>query len=194
MKIDFSKGAWDTKEITYAYSYRFEQTPTFLQYEDCVGNRKCSEAMYGFENISVLSRAPYLPGTKITTHCSFEDLGAPLIVIADKLDTDERGILRFGNYFEIVLYKNGINVWQMRYQDGTVTWKKSMSVDFPLAEHKIHTLSVLISAERLEIEANDRKMSLLVPDLYPSFHVGIDACEGYNRFYDLEIEGPSCSL
>jgi hypothetical protein len=31
-------------------------------------------------------------------------------------------------------------------------------------------------------------MTLFIPDMYPAFHAGINACEEINRFYDLQID------
>lgn len=194
MKINFANGAWSTQEITYANSYRTQALPTFRQYPDCVGNRKLSEEKYDYENICVMSRRQYLAGTKISTHCSFEELGAPLIVLADKMYIDETGYLRYGNYFEIVLYHNGIVVWQMRLTDGKVISHKQLKIIFSCAENEIHTLSVTVREKALDIEADEHKVYLPLPDMYYSFHAGVDACEGCCRFYDLEIEGPTCRL
>ena len=33
----------------------------------------------------------------------FEDLGAPLLVIADSVSTDGRSVVRYGDYLEVVL-------------------------------------------------------------------------------------------
>lgn len=187
MNIKFSENAWNQDKLTYAYSYRFEETPKFIQKTDCVENTKNPDAVYGFDNISLMSREKFGPGTKLTTRCAFEDLGAPLLVIADQLSTDERGIVRYGDYVEVVLWKNGVNVWRMWMENGEVTWKQLMGVEFPVSEHDIHTLSVTIEADTLHIEADDRKMQLSIDHLYPSYHLGINACEGINRFYDLTI-------
>lgn len=62
-----------------------------------------------------------------------------------------------------------------------------MGVEFPVSESEIHTLSVLIEKDTLHIEADDKKFLLYIDDLYPSYHLGLNACEGINRFYDLEI-------
>lgn len=188
MHLNFSRNQWNTDDVTYAYSYRFEETPTFVQHDDCVENAKCADAVYGFDNISLLSRRTYSPGTRISTRCAFEDLGAPLIVIADRLTPDSRGVLRYGNYWEIVLYNGGINVWKMTYANSKVTWTLDLSVEFPVTETDIHTLTVDILEKKLVITADERKMMLRVPDLFPAFHLGINACEGYNRFYSMEIE------
>jgi len=190
MRISFARDAWTPeKELVHAYSYRFDDRPVFTQFDDSIGNQADEAGPGGYEYISILSRKQYGPGTRLTTRCSFEDDGAPLIVLADKMYADPDGTLRYGTYLEVVLYKNGINVWRMRYRGGKVTWKKLMGVEFPVTTGDIHTLSVEIGEESLKIDADGRGMTLLVEDMYTSFHVGIDACEGYNRFYDLEIDG-----
>ena len=187
MNIRFAKDLWNTDALTYAYSYRFDATPQFSQKNDCIENRLNPDAVYGFDNISLLTKNTYGPGTKITTQCAFENLGAPLIVIADKLETDTRGVVRYGEYLEVVLWKNGVNVWKMWLENGEVTWKQLMGVDFPVTEHEIHTLSVTIEKEELHIEADGQKILLHVENIYPVFHLGINACEGINRFYTLSI-------
>ena len=189
MKIDFSRGAWNTDDITYAYSYRFEETPVLIQCDNCVQNQRNSEARYGYDNISLMTRKAYAPGARISTRCAFEGDGAPLIVIADKMFVDPRGVVRYGEYIEVVLYKNGVNVWRMWMKDGKVTWKKLMGIEFPVTHGDIHQLSTEITSDRLNIEADGRKMSLLIDPMYSSFYLGINACEGINLFYDMVIDG-----
>lgn len=187
MKISFSKNLWSTEELLYAYSYRFEETPRFLQLDDCIQNQRNDQATYGYDNISLLTKETYGPGTKITTRCAFEDLGAPLLVITDHISKDSRSVNRYGNYIEVVLWKNGVNVWRMWLEDGIVTWKQLMGVTFSVTEHDIHTLSVTLHSDTLEIEADNHQMLLHIQDMYPAYHVGINACEGINRFYQFEV-------
>jgi hypothetical protein len=102
---------------------------------------------------------------------------------------DPRGVVRYGEYMEVVLYQNGVNVWRMWMKEGKVTWKKLMGVEFPVTHGEIHQLSTEITSDRLNIEADGRKMSLLIDPMYSSFYLGINACEGINRFYDMVIDG-----
>ena len=187
-KTTFAKNTWNLDNLTYAYSYRFEETPEFIQKDDCVENTKNETAVYGFDNISLLTREKFGPGTKIYTRCAFEDLGAPLIVIADKIENDSRDVVRYGDYLEVVLWKNGVNVWRMWMEHGEVTWKQLLGVEFPVSESDIHTLSVTIEKDTLHIQADDRTMQLYIDQMYDSYHLGINACEGINRFYDMSIE------
>lgn len=187
MKISFSKdGLWD-RALGYAYSYRFQEIPAFLQKADHIENRENPGATYGFDNISLLTPEKYGPGTRLSARCAFEDLGAPLLVLAPWTETDPRGVTRYGDYIEVVLWKNGVNVWRMWMANGEVTWKQLLGVDFPVSEGEVHTLSVTVGADTLEIAADDRKILLAVEDLYPTFHLGLNACEGINRFYEMEI-------
>ena len=173
--------------LTYAYSYRFSETPVFEQEDDCIVNRKNPLQEQGFDNITLLTKEKCLPGTKITTVCSFDRFGAPLITIAESLTLDENGKMRYGDYLEVVVYKNGVNVWRMYFKDGKVTWDCLLSVEFSLEEMKKHTLSAQILKNKLVICANERKMTLHIENMYPSFHVGVNACEEINRFYSMEI-------
>lgn len=186
-KTTFAKNTWNLDNLTYAYSYRFEETPKFIQKDDCVENTKNETAVYGFDNISLLTREKFGPGTKISTRCAFEDLGAPLIVIAEKMENDSRDVVRYGDYLEVVLWKNGVNVWRMWMEHGEVTWKQLLGVEFPVSESDIHTLSVTLEKDTLHIQADDRTMQLYIDHMYDSYHLGINACEGINRFYTLEI-------
>ena len=62
-------------------------------------------------------------------------------------------------------------------------------MDFSVSETDIHTLSVTTGTDTLQITADDQKILLHVENLYPTYHVGINACEGINRFYALEVDG-----
>ena len=186
-KIEFTKGKWENSPFTYAYSFRFDQVPQFVQEPDCVVNCKNETAKYGFDNISFLSQETYGPGTRVETCCSFEDLGAPLIVMTDKLYPCEDGVVRYGDYIEVVLYKDGINVWRMYMIDGEVKWNKLMSVEFPVTQSEKHTFGVEIQENVLKIDCEGRKMMLRVDNLPKLMHVGINACEGINRFYSFSV-------
>lgn len=188
MHLNFARGQWSMEGLTYAYTYRFPETPVFRQLDDCILNSENGSQEQGFDNITLLTKEKCLPGTRIETKCSFDHFGAPLVTIAENIIPDENGNMRFGNYIEVVLYEKGVNVWRMYYKEGKVTWDWLLSVEFPLEEKKIHKLSVEILKSKLAILVNERKMTLHVNDMYPSFHVGINACEGINRFYSMEIE------
>ena len=195
MKMQFEAGRWDENRLVYAYSRRFAETPVFTQREAYVESLADPDAVYGYQNISFLTREKVSVGTKIRTRCAFFGDGAPLILLARDLETDERGVFRYGDYFEVVLYKNGVNVWRLRQdpagkpENGGVVWHKRLGALFPVEEGVPHDLVVETAACQLTITVDGaHTLVLRTEDLFETFHAGIDACEGVNRFWSLDVE------
>lgn len=186
-KIHFTKGNWEDSLI-YAHSYRWEETPEVIQEEDCVVNVKNPDTEQGFDNISLMTREKYGVGTRLTTTCSFEKTAAPLFVIADEFYENEDGVLKYGDYLEVVIWKYGLNVWQMYMEDGICKWNQLMGIEFPLTEDEPHVMSVEILDEAIRMEVEGRVMLLRVENLNKTYHVGVNMCEGITRFYDFTIE------
>ena len=145
MKVDFSRGQWDNAPLTYAYSFRFQETPVFIQEDDCIANQKNDTFEQGFDNVTLMAEQVCAPGAAISASCAFEAYGAPLFVIAEKLHRCPDGALRYGDYIEVVLYENGVNVWRMRMNDGKVTWVKLLGAQFPVSAGERHTFSTRVT-------------------------------------------------
>lgn len=186
MKISFADPV--PSSLSYAYSWRFEETPEFTRGERCIENKADPSGPAGYEWITLLTREKYPAGTTVSASCSFEGDAAPLLVLARDTETDQRGVIRYGEYLEVVLWKNGINVWQMHTADRVVTWKKLLGAEFSAAEGKIHTVTVRTRSDGITVEACGQKLHLYIPDFYSTFHAGINACEGICRFYDFTAE------
>lgn len=194
MKTTFARGAWDTNALTYAYSYRFPETPEFHQADDHVENAIDPNQRHGWDFVSLLTREKYGYGTRVTTNLSFAGDGAPIITWTGSLDTDAEGNRRYGDYFEVVVWKNGVNVWRLKrdpsvLKEGGVSWVLLLSAEFSLEQELRHTLTVDILACRMIINVDDKHIFKLYSDDLPaSFHAGINACEGLCKFYDLSVE------
>lgn len=189
MNISFERNAWDESAVTHAYTYRFPYTNRFIQHDDCIENAANPAMPDGFDYLSLITREKYPLGTRITTHCSFSGDAAPLLIFADALDECADGFRRYGNYFEVVLYKNGVNVWRLwRKENGEVTWHRRLGAEFPVAVDEVHTLSAEVRENELFLDLDGMRFTLRAEDLFPSFHLGITGCEGPCRFYDMEIE------
>ena len=186
--LNFARDQWNTDDMTYAYTYRFNETPVFTQQDDCVENKRCSDNKYGFEQITMLTKEKHRAGIRISSKCSFDKYGAPLFMLTDQLTKDENGNMRFGDYFEVVLYERGVNVWFLHREDGEVKVQNLLRVEFPITAAEIHTLTTEIKEKTFVIYADEHKIQLHVPNLFESFHIGITACEGINHFYTLDLE------
>ena len=169
-----------------AHTHRFAETPDFVQEQDhirCAANPNHPE---GYDNVSLMTRKPYSVGATITMHCSFEGLGCPEIMIIEDLE-DCNGTMRYGAGFEIALYENGFNVWRHYCENRQCSWHQRLGVEYPVADNTIHTLTARILENMLEITLNGQKTLLHTPDLPETFYLGVTACEGIARIYDLEI-------
>ena len=191
MNIDFIKGQWTEDEITTAYSFRFTQTPKFTQEDDCIRTAVNENYWDGFDNISLLSKKKYSAGVKATLRCSFEGRGCPEIIIAENMETCEDGAIRYGACFEMVLYKNGVNIWRHYRENGKCFWHKRLSLEYPVAENQIHELTLQVLPQNLVFTLDGQKTTLRTEDLPQSFHMGLTGCEGITRFYSLKIEESS---
>lgn len=191
MHIHFGNPDWK-KELTQAYSFRFTETPDFLQCEDHITNSVNPQHREGFDNISLLSPETYTAGVKARLRCSFDDLGCPEIILVEKPEDCSDGAVRYGACFEIVLYKNGVNVWRhyMDEPDHHCYWHKRLGLEVPVTEGDIHELEVSVIKDYILFSVNGVGIRLRTEDLPEKFYVGTTACEGIVRLYDFEIEQP----
>lgn len=188
-KIDFGHESW-RQALSHAYSFRFTETPDFAQADDHITTSVNPGHREGFDNISLLSPDTYTAGAKATLRCAFDGLGCPEIIIVEKTESCPDGALRYGACFEVVLWKNGVNVWRhyMDEEDHRCYWHKRLGLTMPVAEHAIHTLEVEIIRDYILFAIDGVSIKLRTEDLPQQFHVGVTACEGIVRFYDLQIE------
>lgn len=188
MRIDFSGGSgWEDRLMT-AYTFRFVQTPAFTQEQDHIRTAENPAHPEGYDNISLLSKETYRAGASVTMHCAFEGLGCPQIIIVETVERCSDGAMRYGACFEVSLYENGINVWRHYRENGECTWHQRLGVEYPVAENCVHALTVRVLTDMLEITLNGQKTLLRTEDLPEHFHLGLTACEGIARVYDLKIE------
>jgi len=180
-----------SNDFKYVFSHICKKYPQFRFENGAAVNAYDSEINY-YEYISLISKEKYGVGTTAKTVCSFDKYGAPLIVLTDDLSTDEEGRERYGLHFEVVVYEDGINVWHI------VPWpeRKERPIKptliaqskFKIDDGSKINLSVTVKEKKLLIDVNGFGLTAEHPDIPESFHIGITACEGINRFYSFTLE------
>ncbi len=188
MKIDFAKGKWQEADLTRAYSFRFTETPKQHQGSDHIYTDVNPEHREGFDNISFLTKEKYTAGVRAELHCAFEALGCPEIIIVPADETCSDGAVRYGACFEVVLWKNGINVWRHYREEGKCFWHRRLGISKDVAENEIHSLAVEVKPAELLITLDGNETVLHVDDLPQEFHMGLTMCEGIARAYDFEVK------
>ncbi len=189
MKLDFSKAGWKTDDIVYASTYRFESTPEFKQCDGWIENGTNPNQNFNCDNVAFLTKQKYKSGTCAVAECSFTGVSAPLITVAKDMYSDN-GVYKYGDYFEVVIWRYGLNIWRMVMDgDKKVKHKLILGLDHALEENVRHTVSATVNGDMLEVGVdNCITVRVYMEEVYDSFHLGIDACEGICRFYSFGIE------
>ena len=128
-------------------------------------------------------------GDGIAVRCAFEGLGAPMLLLSMENEIDEAGALRTLEYYEIVIWKNGLNVWRHHTEQRKTNYFLALGASFHLADAEIHALSLKVRQNRLLMDVDGHGFSLFVHDgLQDGFRLGYAACEGVCRLYEMTID------
>ena len=188
MKTTFGAGQWNRDSFVHCFSHRFTETPDFVQEAASIGSGVNPEHREGIDNISLLTKETFSAGTRAEIVCSFEGLGCPEIIIVPETENCDDGAVRYGACFEVVLWKNGFNVWRHYRDEGRCHWHRRLGLTFPVAEHEKHTLTVTYQEKYMVITVDGFTTTLRTDDLPEKYHVGITVCEGIARIHSLSVE------
>ena len=187
MHVNFARDC--ENGLLRAYTFRYKEAPVPQQRDTYIESVKNENHPEGFDNVSFLSKETFAPGTKATLKCAFEGMGCPEIILVRKPELCEDGVTRYGACFEIVLYKNGVNVWRhFMDENHKCSWHKRVGVEFSVTENEIHTLTVETKENYIIFSVDGRKTTLRTEDLFDEFHIGLTLCEGVARAYEFEYE------
>ena len=188
--VRFSDSGW-RKELIQAYTFRYRETPDFDQCADHIATSVNPDHPEGFDNISLLFPEPFSAGAKAKLRCSFEDKGCAEIILVEKPESCEDGAVRYGACFEMILYKNGLNIWRhyMDEPDHRCYWHLRLGLNTPVTERDIHELNVEVVRDYIIVNIDGGEgVRLRAEDLPGKFHIGLTACEGVVRLYELQAE------
>ena len=187
--IEFTKGNWEDK-IEYAYTERFDATHKFIQEEDCVRNKENPEFLYGHDNVSLMTTEKYGINTQIELTaeiCGGE--ACAVLVLANELRKNEDGVLKYGNYIEVVMWHTGVTVWFFKKtKEEGLKWHRRMRVLFPIESNVKQKLTVQFLDKYIRVLIGKQSMLLRIEELPEEVHVGVNVCEGITKLYDLKIK------
>ena len=176
--------------FSYGLSPAFKSKNKFIQKEDCIQN-SYNEEIKDYDYISIVTKEKYNDGVTIKVKCSFDKFGAPLIVFTDDYKQLEEGTLQYGLHFEVVAYENGCNVWHIvpgKDEKNLIEVTKVDFREFTIVDKSIIDMEVTIKDKKLFIHVNDESFVAEHEDIPSQMHMGITACEGVNRFYEITID------
>lgn len=173
------EGSWIQKEDCI-----INTTPTDARPEDmCEGGKYSTNTFVG-----MMLRTSFNSLKRITSTMSFDYKMAPLIFIANEIDTVAK-IPVLQERYEVVLYYKGINVWEHFQHDGKIKYNRKLFCSKNLSAKQKHWLEVAVNPNEksMTVTLGDICFTAHTPLLGDSYYIGIIGCEGVNRFYDFEV-------
>ena len=189
---NFEKGAWQAEDFLSAASSRVEYRLTVGQKDDCIHNEG-ADTMDEYAYVSMVHRTPVSLPCLLETECSFRTYGAPLLILADAVDTLPDGRLQYGRHIEVVGWEKGINVWDLTPDPEAPNGQRTVNLGrfpFPIEDGARFLLTARADRQGLVVgaELNGRSAQFDCPCVLPEkCYVGITACEGENYFYRFSI-------
>ena len=189
MEYNFSRGQWRAEDFLYAASVREAGGMVFSQGEDSIDNLEANRQLSSYAYVSMVLRNPLPLPLSAAAECSFERYGAPLIVLADELDRQPDGRLRYGHHIEVVAWEKGVNVWNLTPDPDAPRGQRTEKLagfSFPIEGGERVSLAVEATGDSLHITvgAGGRSAAFDCPGILRGpVYTGITACEGENRFY-----------
>ena len=198
--VSFKPGAWSLNDWTVVKSPRWNYCHGFMQREDGVENA-CPDlpgaVIYGEHASEVYSAMLYKTrtglGATISSTMQFDNRMAPLIVLAESIDSAPDGTPQFGEHWEVVLYDQGLNIWHHYVKDGRPAWHRAAFLNAVFAPNTPYKLSVKIvrtyrGQKEMSVSCGGHTLGFVNEQLPESFQAGIIGCEGRNRFFDFRIQ------
>lgn len=180
MNISFERNKWNPEDFTRVTSLRTDGRDPMIQEDDCIVNETCQhENIFEHKYISMLYKDEYKTRTRFKTECSFDKYGAPLIVFTDDLIQTEDGFPAYRHHFEVVVFEEGWNLWELNGKDKPIL---AASARFPVPEKEYVTLEVSTLPGGVSVSLLGHTQFVELPTFPKTFRAGITACEGINRF------------
>lgn len=189
----FSRNQWKSEDWMQVKSPRWDYFGTWIQEPDCIRNQtppglKPKQLESADTYSSMLLEHKFSGNVEVSCMMSFESRWAPLIVISDEPGKSKDGRLEYRNHTEIVLYDEGINIWQHYYKDGKPSYIRLAWAKMKFKPKHRYDLKVTITGKLMTVTVDGNEMGCTNIDLPDSYYVGITGCEGINRFYKFKAE------
>lgn len=230
LKCKFVEGGWNPDDWLNVKSPRWDYVGGFVQEKgyirnlipdvsDMVTAKKKSERIKQTQEILQGKKAPETfasmvlknqvnGNAKISATMDFDYRMAPEIILSAPLGANKDGVAEYCEYWEIVLFDEGINVWHHELKNGKPFWRKAAFLNMEgkkdkngnipngkmFKKNKKYTMDVEIiftsKCPQVTVSCEGYKVGCMLPTFPKEYYVGITACEGINKFYDFKLVTP----
>jgi hypothetical protein len=199
VKVNFSKDQWDMSEWQLVRYPGTDHKIEWIQHKDCIANSTpqdaepddlCEGGKYSsLTHTGMILKQAFKKPTRISSTMSFDHRMAPLIHICKEPQPNgDMPVLQ--DRYEIIVFDEGINLWEHYKLDGTIKYRKKLFYSEPLKPKTKYCLQVSVKPrdKKLIISLDGLKFEVNAPLLGDEYYAGVMGCEGVNRFYDFEVK------
>lgn len=191
VSASFAKDAWSPGDWILAKAPTATRLGKWVQRDNCIENEVPADPalLRSFnETLTTMVYNKQLVGD-LTVSGTLE-IGpgaAPGFVVVQDLAPDAEGRPQYGEFYELILYEKGINLWHHFLRDGKPTHELTAYCRFPLKADTPYRLTLKRKAKTLEISVEGHQIGVLIPTLTPGLFLGVEGCEGICRIHDFTI-------
>jgi len=198
MKTSFVRDQWNPQDWILVRCPWGNGEGLWIQKEDCIANytpenaapeELCERGKYAADTFaSMILKKRFNCPVKASATMSFDYKMAPLMFIANEIDTSVKVPL-LGERYEVVLYNEGINVWEHFKQNGKIAYNRKLFYCKNFSAKQKYQMAVAVdpNEKSITVELGESCFTVHAPLLDDGYYIGIMGCEGINRFYDFEV-------
>lgn len=185
---DFSEGHWNAADWRMVQSPRWDRVNDWIQEPDHIRNDGPETEAGETYTSMVLDRTLDVPFIVRAT-MSFDQRMAPLLVIGAEPTKLPSGRWQYGAHFELVLFDEGLNLWNHTVVDGKPAWTLAQKWRFDVQPQRRYELALGVQPGRLDVSLDGRSIGQnLLEGASDHVVAGLTACEGINRFFDFRVD------
>jgi hypothetical protein len=191
VSVTFDQKGWDPGTWVIAKNPGVPHLGKWVQREKCIENETPTDPARKSALDATLTTMVY--GKRFAGDCTAAatfEIGAgaaPGIVIAQDWAPDAEGQPQYGEFYEVVIYEKGVNLWHHFTKDGKPLYELTAYCNFSLKADTAYKLQVTRKAKTLEMSIAGQRMGVLVPALANELYFGVEGCEGVCRVYDFAV-------
>jgi len=190
VSLKFTPGGWDPAAWTLCKNPGVDHLGKWVQREDCVENETPTDRKTQAldQTLTTMIYNTKFKGD-FTATATFE-IGAgsaPGIIIAQDFAPDAQGRPQYGEFYEVIIYEKGLNLWHHFAKDGKRTYEKTAYSDFALKPDTRYKLEVRRQKQSVEMSVDGHIVGVLINSLSDEVYLGVEGCEGVSRVYDFSV-------
>lgn len=190
----FGRGQWNPGEWTMIRRPDEAGSYPWTQRDDCIENTRpaatapAAGAGAPWVYVAMVRKTPVQGDLTVASTMDFQGGLAPSITLTYEIEKDDQGRPVHRQNVEVVLYKEGVNVWRQEVRNGKTAWTLVVYEKLPLKDGTRYAVEVARKGKMMEVRVEGHTLGWREETLPDSVYVGIAGYEGINRFYDFSLK------